>query len=121
MEKKRGKIIGTILISLLIVSLILLLIFGLYYNDKTARLIVNNSITLALEHFYDDFFTPLVCILISFFNAAYAIICLETMYKEKMSSPKRLICYWIYLAASLGAIVLHWLGFSTVFGILTAG
>ena len=134
---KKHKIITVILISLMALSLICLLIFWLpeigagiarlFHGDPTdvyteiSILILGNPITNTIEDFYYDFFTPLVCTLISFFNAAYAIMWLETMHKSKSTTPKRLTKYWIYLAVSLGALVLHWISFREIFSWIVAG
>lgn len=119
---KKHKIITVILIFLMALSLICLLILWLpFVSVEWARLIYDTPITATLAHFYDNFFTPLVCTLISFFNAAYAIMWLEAMHKSKSTTPKCMTKYWIYLAVSLGALVLHWISFREIFSWLIAG
>ncbi|MDE6710776.1 MAG: hypothetical protein K2J76_09845 [Oscillospiraceae bacterium] len=117
---KKHKIITVILISLMALSLICLLIFWLpFVSVEWARLIYDNPITDTLCDIYNKF--SLVCTPIAFFNAAYAIMWLEAMYKSKSATPKRLTKYWAYLAVSLGALVLHWISFREIFSWVIAG
>ncbi|MDE5742697.1 MAG: hypothetical protein K2H90_09640 [Oscillospiraceae bacterium] len=134
---KKHKIITVILMYAMAFSLILPLLLWLpeigsaisklFHGDRIhvyteiAIFIQGNSIMYTLADFYNNFFTPLICTFIAFFNTAYAIMWLEAVYKFKSEVSKRPVRYWIYLAVSLGALVLHWLSFREIFSWLIAG
>lgn len=104
------------------VGLIWNLIFWLHEADTgISRLIHGNPITDKLWLIYLDIGLPsLLSIPISFVNAAYTIMWLEAMHKSKSTTPKRLIKCLIYLAVSLGALVIHWITFHYIFSSIIA-
>ena len=122
MEKKRIKIIRTILISLLALGLIGTLIFWLpSVSVEWASLIIDNSITCEIRHMHWSCIPSLISIPISLANVICAIKVLCLMYKEKISKPKCIIGYLIYTLISLGAVVIHCITFDYVFSCMIAG
>lgn len=110
MKKKRDKITKTVLIFLLSAGLILNLMFWLgLVSAEFEELIISNPITLKLLIIY--ILTSLLWAFISFINAVHAVMGLREIYKSKSTTPKRLTKYWIYLAVSLGSLVLHLMSF----------
>ncbi|MBD5140787.1 MAG: hypothetical protein HDT25_05160 [Ruminococcus sp.] len=107
---KKHRIITVILISLMALSLILNLMFWIgLVSAEFEELIISNPITLKLLIIY--ILTSLLWAFISFINAVHAVMGLREIYKSKSTTPKRLTKYWIYLAVSLGSLVLHLMSF----------
>ena len=107
---KKHRIITVILISLMALSLILNLMFWIgLVSAEFEELIISNPITLKLLIIY--ILTSLLWAFISFINAVHAVMGLRGIYKSKSITPKRLTKYWIYLAVSLGSLVLHLMSF----------
>ena len=122
MKQKRSKIIMAILIFLLAISLIGVLVFWLPdISVEWARLIYDNPITREICHMFWSFIPSLICIPIAFANVICAVKGLRLVYKEKTSTSKRLIGYWIYAIISSGALVVHWLTFVYVVECTIAG
>ena len=122
MTQKRSKIIMATLIFLLAISLIVVLIFLLpEVSVEWARLIIDNPITREICHIFWSFIPSLICIPIAFANIVCAVKGLRLVYKEKTSTFKRLIGYWIYAIISSGALVVHWLTFVYVVECAIAG
>lgn len=120
MKQKLNKM--DILISLLAISLIGVLIFWLLFvNVNIARLISSNPITLIVLFLYWKPPTYLIIIPIAFANVVCAVKGLRSIYKEKASTSKRIIGYWIYTIISLGAVVIHCITFVFVIGGVIAG
>ena len=122
MTRKRSKIIMAILIFLLALSLIGILIFWLPKTSvDMAKLISSNPLTLTVRRIHWDPYPYLISIPIAFANVICAIKGLYSIYKERTSTPKRIIGYLIYMIISLGALVIHWLTFVFVIECIIAG
>lgn len=114
MEQKRDKITKTVLIFWLSAGLILNLMFWLgSISAEFKELIISNPITLKLMQIY--IFASLLCALISYINAVYAVMGLREFYNLRASMPKRFCGYWIYSIVSLTAFVLHCIAFVIIF------
>ena len=122
MKQKHSKIIMVILIFLLAISLIGVLLFWLPdISINISRLVLNNPIIDEVRHIYWNINFYLIIIPIAFANVICAIKGLRLVYKEKTSTSKRLIGYWIYAIISSGALVVHWLTFVYVVECAIAG
>ncbi len=118
----KSKKIMVVLISLLALGLIGTFIFKLPdVNVTMSRLIHSNPITDTVEDIYWRPPIYLIIIPIAFANVVYAAKVLRSMYKEKTSTHKCIIGYWIYMIISLGALVIHWLTFVYVIKCVLAG
>lgn len=124
MQKKIKKI------KLMIVLLSATLIWALNFwipeiGAGAAQLIYGNPLTHTLSSAYDDFFPTLLCVLFSFANLVCAGLTLFDTSQAKKYQPERandkLTVYWVYIFVSLGALVIHCLGFRYVFAALIAG
>lgn len=118
MKQKTTKII--ILISLILVTLIWNLIFWLPdVSVEVAQFIYGNPITHTLTTAYDDFFVPLICVMLSFGNLVFALLILFGKHQSKKfqseKSDEKLMVYWVYTFISLGALVIHCIGFHFIF------
>lgn len=121
---KRRKITMTVLIILLALNLICDLIFELWVLGLTidwAWSITNNPVADMIWYVHNNFFATVACFLISFVNLFYSIVCLRSAYKEKTSTFKGIVGFWIYLIISLGSVYSSCKVFWTIFMTVIAG
>lgn len=108
------------LTSLLLASLVWSMIFWLPdVGTEVARVIYANPVTDALSDAYENFFAPLLCVLYSFGNLIFAVLELFGMYVKRQTkeTDEKLTIYWVYTFVSLGALVIHYIGFHYIFQI----
>lgn len=122
MKYRHKKIISVVLICLLGASLIWHLTYNFtFISADAAHIIFSNPITYSMQRFYDNFFSPLICIFISFVNLCYAIMGLRKNYKSQETSKKLLAAYYVYTIISFIVLVIHCISFCCIFGHLVAG
>ena len=108
MKQKRNKIIMAVLIFLLVISLTGVLIFWLPdISVNISRLVLNNPIIDEVWHIYWNINSYVISIPVVLANVVFAVKGLRSMYKEKTSTHKRIIGYWIYTIISSGVLVIH--------------
>ena len=90
-------------------------------SAEVSRIIHSNPITNFMQHLYDNFLAPQICILVSFINLCYAFIKLQKNYKSHKTTKKMLCIYCAYAIISLAALVIHCISFHCILGSLLAG
>lgn len=90
-------------------------------SAEVSQIIHSNPITNFMQHLYDNFLAPQICILVSFINLCYAFIKLQKNYKSHKITKKMLCIYCAYAIFSLATLVIHCISFHCILGSLLAG